>query len=169
MRGGEICLRSVVDLEVRALDEPVQHLVRGVCTEFLAGEVQRLRDHVVRDDGFREVAVVDLSDDLPKAIVTNYVVAETLNLSGEKLGAEAANQMLNRLIEGAHFEIVHAPKADFNAAQPLFRRHGELSFVDSTIAAYMDREDIEYLYSFDEDFDAVTDLHRLETAENPFN
>jgi predicted nucleic acid-binding protein len=107
--------------------------------------------------------------DLPEAIVTNYVVAETLNLSGEKLGAEAANQMLNRLIEGAHFEIVHAPKADFNAAQPLFRRHGELSFVDSTIAAYMDREDIEYLYSFDEDFDAVTDLHRLETAENPFN
>jgi predicted nucleic acid-binding protein len=107
--------------------------------------------------------------ELPKAIVTNYVVAETLNLSGEKLGAEAANQMLNRLIEGAHFEIVHAPKADFNAAQPLFRRHGELSFVDSTIAAYMDREDIEYLYSFDEDFDAVTGLHRLETAENPFN
>jgi len=76
--------------------------------------------------------------------------------------------MLDRLIEGAHFEIVHAPKADFNAAQALFRRYGELSFVDSTIAAYMDREDIEYLYSFDDDFDAVTDLTRLETADNPF-
>jgi len=107
--------------------------------------------------------------DLPEAIVTNYVVAETLNLSGEKLGAEAANQMLNRLIEGAHFEIVHAPKADFNAAQPLFRRHGELSFVDSTITAYMDREDVEYLYLFDENFDTFTDLNRLETADNPFN
>ena len=107
--------------------------------------------------------------DLPEAIVTNYVVAETLNLSGEKLSADAANQMLDRLIEGAHFEIVHAPKADFNAAQALFRRYGELSFVDSTIAAYMDREDVEYLYSFDDDFDAVTDLIRLETAENPFN
>jgi predicted nucleic acid-binding protein len=107
--------------------------------------------------------------DLPEAIVTNYVVAETLNLSGEKLGADAANQMLDRLIEGTHFEIVHAPKADFNAAQALFRRYGELSFVDSTIAAYMDREDVEYLYSFDDDFDAVTNLTRLGTADNPFN
>ena len=107
--------------------------------------------------------------DLPEAIVTNYVVAETLNLSGEKLDADAANQMLDRLIEGAHFEIVHAPKADFNAAQALFRRYGELSFVDSTIAAYMDREDVEYLYSFDDDFDAVTDFTRLETSDNPFN
>lgn len=107
--------------------------------------------------------------DLPEAIVTNYVVAETLNLSGEKLGADAANRMLDRLIEGTHFEIVHAPKADFNAAQALFRRYGELSFVDSTIAAYMDREDVEYLYSFDDDFDAVTNLTRLGTADNPFN
>lgn len=107
--------------------------------------------------------------DLPEAIVTNYVVAETLNLSGEKLGAAAANQLLDRLIEGAHFEIVHAPKADFNAAQALSRRHSELSFVDSTIVAYMDRDDVEYLYSFDDDFDAVTHLTRLETADNPFN
>jgi predicted nucleic acid-binding protein len=107
--------------------------------------------------------------DLPEAIVTNYVVAETLSLSGEKLGADAANQILDRLTEGTHFEIVHAPKADFSAAQALFRRYSELSFVDSTIAAYMDREDIEYLYSFDDDFDTVTDLTRLETVDNPFN
>ncbi|MFQ3319126.1 MAG: putative nucleic acid-binding protein [Natronomonas sp.] len=106
--------------------------------------------------------------ELPEAIVTNYVVAETLTLSGEKLGVDAANQMLNRLIEGAHFEIVHAPKSDFNAAQALFRRYSELSFVDSIIAAYMDREDVEYLYSFDDDFDAVEGPTRLETADNPF-
>lgn len=107
--------------------------------------------------------------DLPKAIVTNYVVAETLNLSGEKLGADVANQMLDRLIEGAHFEIAHAPKADFNASQALFRQYGGLSFVDSTIAAYMDREDVEYLYSFDDDFDTVEGVTRLETVDNPFN
>jgi len=107
--------------------------------------------------------------ELPEAIVTNYVIAETLNLSGEKLDADAADQMLDRLIEGAHFEITHAPKADFNAAQALFRRYSELSFVDSTIAAYMDRKDIGYLYSFDDDFDVVEGLTRLETADNPFN
>jgi len=107
--------------------------------------------------------------ELPEAVVTNYVVAETLNLSREKLGADAADQLLDRLIEGAHFEIVHAPKADFNAAQAVFRRYSELSFVDSTIAAYMDREDIGYLYSFDNDFDAVDGVTRFETADNPFN
>ena len=106
---------------------------------------------------------------LPEAIITNYVLAETLNLAGERLGPEMANQILDRLIEGTHFEIVHAPKADFNAAQALFRQYSELSFVDSTIAAYMDRKDIEYLYSFDDDFDAVNALSRLDTADNPFN
>ncbi|MFB6236593.1 MAG: type II toxin-antitoxin system VapC family toxin [Halopenitus sp.] len=107
--------------------------------------------------------------ELPETIVTNYVIAETLNLTGEKLGADAATQLLDRLIAGAHFEITHAPKADYNAAQALFRRYGELSFVDSTIAAYMDRENVEYLYSFDDDFDTVEGVTRLETANNPFN
>lgn len=105
--------------------------------------------------------------ELPKAIITNYVTAETLNLTRKKLGADAANQLLDRLIEGAHFEVVHAPKSDFNAAQPLFRRYGELSFVDSTITAYMQREDIDYLYSFDSDFDAIENITRLKTADHP--
>ena len=84
--------------------------------------------------------------DLPDVIVTNYVIAETLTLTGEKLGPAAANEMLDRLIKAAHFEIDHAPKTDFNAAQALFHRYGEMSFVDSTIAAYMERADIAYLY-----------------------
>jgi uncharacterized protein len=77
--------------------------------------------------------------------------------------------MLDRLIEGTHFEIVHAPQSDFNAAQAVFRRYPGLSFVDATIAAHMQREGIEYLYSFDDDFDTVDDLTRLETADNPFS
>jgi predicted nucleic acid-binding protein len=106
--------------------------------------------------------------DLPDGIVTNYVVAETLNLISEKLGPDAANEMLGRLIEGAHFEISHSPNVDFNAAQPLFRQYGTLSFVDATLAAYMDRAGIEYLYSFDDDFDVLDGRTRLDTAANPF-
>ena len=107
--------------------------------------------------------------DLPEAVVTNYVLAETLNLTREKRGPDAANQLLDRLIEGAHFEIVHAPKADCNAAQALFRRYGGLSLVDATIAAYIGREAIECLYSFGDDFDVIAGITRLDTAENPFN
>ncbi|WP_267164246.1 type II toxin-antitoxin system VapC family toxin [Halovenus salina] len=105
---------------------------------------------------------------LPTAVVTNYVVAETLNITGEKLTPQAANGMLDRLVEGTHFKVEHTPKADFNAAQAIFRRYDELSFVDATIAAYMDREDIDYLYSLDDDFDALDDVSRLDTAENPY-
>ncbi|MDL0134747.1 type II toxin-antitoxin system VapC family toxin [Halobacterium salinarum] len=107
--------------------------------------------------------------DLPDAIVTNYVVAETLNLARERLGPGPANELLDRLIAGAHFEIVHAPQADFNAAQAIFRRYPDLSFVDASIVAYMNRDDIDYLYSFDDGFDGVDGLTRLDTADNPFN
>ncbi|WEL16315.1 PIN domain containing protein [Halorhabdus sp. SVX81] len=106
--------------------------------------------------------------DLPEAVVSNYVLPETLNLTREKLGPEAANALLDRLLEGSHFEVVHAPRADFNAAQALFRRYDALSFVDATIVAYLEREGSEYLYSFDDDFDAVEELTRLDTAVNPF-
>ena len=106
--------------------------------------------------------------DLPKAIVTNYVAAEILDLTGEKLGPDVANRLLDRLVRGAHFDIVDVPQSDFTAAQPIFRQYPELSFVDATIAAYMQREGIEYLYSFDDDFDGVEGLVRLSTADNPF-
>jgi len=104
---------------------------------------------------------------LPTAVVTNYAVAETLNLTGEKLGPNAASGLLDRLVEGAHVEVEHTPKTDFSAAQAIFRRYDELSFVDATIAAYMDREDVDYLYSFDDDFDVLDGVTRLDTAENP--
>lgn len=71
------------------------------------------------------------------------MLAETLNLTGEKLGPTAATQMLDRLIEGAHFDTVHTPKTDFNAAQSLFRRHDKLTFVDSTMVSMLSRTSLE--------------------------
>lgn len=120
------------------------------------------------DRGRSIVQAVDHGD-LPEVVITNYVVAEILNLTGEKLGPETANGMLDRLIEGAHFEVEHAPQSDFNAAQALFRRYSGLSFVDATLVAYMQRENTEYLYSFDDDFDEIDGITRLETADSPFN
>lgn len=105
--------------------------------------------------------------ELPESIITDYVVAETLNLTREKLGPDAANGMLDRLVEGAHFNVRSTPQADFNAAQAIFRQYPSLSFVDATIAAYMHREGIEYVYSFDDDFDRVTELTRLDNATDP--
>jgi uncharacterized protein len=107
--------------------------------------------------------------ELPTGRVTNYVLAETLSLVGERIGHDTATETLDFLIEGAGFEIVQTSKSDFNAGQALFRQHPGLTFVDAITAAYLQREEIEYIYSFDNDFDAVEDIIRLDTASNPCN
>ncbi|MFT4922005.1 MAG: putative nucleic acid-binding protein, partial [Haloarculaceae archaeon] len=58
---------------------------------------------------------------------------------------------------------------DYHRAVDLFDDHEQLAFGDATIAAYMDRTGIEYLYSFDDDFDQLGWITRLDTADNPFS
>ena len=116
----------------------------------------------------REIVRAIDHGELPEVVVTNYIVAETLNLTRERLGSDTATGLLDRLLEAAHFEIVSAPQTDFTAAQAIFRQYPTLSFVDATIVAYMQREGIEYLYSFDPDFDRVTEISRLATPTDPF-
>jgi predicted nucleic acid-binding protein len=74
-----------------------------------------------------------------------------------------------RLDQSAGFEVLHAAQKDFTRAVELFQTYHTLSFGDATIVAYMQREDIEYLYSFDDDFDVIDDITRLDTPNNPFN
>jgi predicted nucleic acid-binding protein len=104
---------------------------------------------------------------LPEALVPDYVVAETMNLTRERLGAGVATDLLDRLTEGTHFEVVHTAQADFTAAKALFRTYSGVSFVDATLVAYADRQGIEVCYSFDDDLDAVPALTRLDTATDP--
>lgn len=106
--------------------------------------------------------------DLPRGMVTNYVLAEVLNITGERTGHENGVALLDTLIESAGFEIVSLPKADFTSGQVLYRRYHGLNFVDAITAAYMHREGIEYMYSFDDDFDAVDSITRLNTDTDPF-
>lgn len=105
---------------------------------------------------------------LPASRVTNYVVAESLSLIGERATQDVAAETLDFLVEGSGFEICHATQSDFTSGQALFRQYPDLTFVDATTVAYMQREDIEYIYSFDDDFDAVEGVTRLNTAINPF-
>jgi len=106
--------------------------------------------------------------DLPTARATNYVVAEVLNFIHERHTHAFALDTYHRIEGSAGFEIVHAAKKDYSRAVDLFETYEGLSFVDATIAAYLRREGIEYLYSFDDDFDALDDVTRLATAINPF-
>lgn len=118
----------------------------------------------------RAEAIVEAVDrgELPTARVTDAVLLETLNWIHERQRHDIAVDLRRRLSNSAGFELVHSPQKDFHRAVELFETYEGLAFGDATIAAYMEREDIEYLYSVDDDFDAVDNLTRLTTAENPF-
>lgn len=106
--------------------------------------------------------------ELPTGRLTNYVVAETLNFLRERRGQAYATDVYERLNESSGFEIVHASRSDFTTAVEIFQRHDGLSFVDATLVAYARRTDVEYCYSFDDDFDAVEGITRLNAATDPY-
>jgi len=124
------------------------------------------------DDGHHDVAMEIVREmdhsNLPTGRVTNYIVLETLNWIHDRKRHQKAVETYERLNQSAGFEVLHAAQKDFTSALSLFQTYEGLSFGDATIAAYMQREGIEYLYSFDDDFDTVEGITRLETANNPF-
>lgn len=125
------------------------------------------------DDQHHDVAleIVRAMDhgDLPTGIVTNYVVLETLNWIHARKRQDTAVETYERLHRSAGFEIHHSAQKDFTRASELFRTYEGLTFGDSTIVAYMQREGIEFLYSFDDDFDVIDGISRLETPQNPLS
>lgn len=108
------------------------------------------------------------SGDLPTVRVTNYILLESLNWIHERQRHDIAVDLRNRLSNSAGFELVHSAQKDFHRAVDLFETYEGLAFGDATLAAYMEREGIEYLYSFDDDFDVIEGITRLETPSNPF-
>ena len=107
--------------------------------------------------------------DLPTVRITNYVLLESLNWIHERQRHDIAVDLRNRLSCSAGFELVHSAQKDFHRAVDLFETYESLSFGDAAVAAYMERENIEYLYSFDRDFGAIESISRLETPDNPFD
>ena len=105
---------------------------------------------------------------LPEAVVLDYVLAETLNGLTTHAGHDAAVGFLDRIEENARFHIDSLTADALATAKARFRRHEPLSFVDACIIAYMRTDGLDYLYAFDDDFDAVGDVSRLDTATNPY-
>lgn len=106
--------------------------------------------------------------DLPDGRVPDVVLHEVLNYLHVKAGNETAIETLDRIQASIDLSVDRTTKTDFDAGRTLFRKFAGLSFTDAVIAAYMRRTGIEYLYSFDDDFDALDHLNRLETDSNPF-
>jgi predicted nucleic acid-binding protein len=118
----------------------------------------------------RGVAISEAFDrgDLPTAYVLSDVLEEIINYLQARSTHDVAVRTLDALIESSGFEIVHTPKRDTDSGRSLFRKYDSLSLTDAVIAASMRRRELEYLYSFDEGFDAVNGISRITTADSPF-
>ena len=125
-----------------------------------------------RRDGTHEDALPILQGidtaELPEAVILDYILAETLNGLTTHAGHETAIDFLDRVEENTRFHIDSLTGDAFATGKALFRQYERFSFVDACIVAYMQTEGLGYLYAFDDDFDAATDVYRLDTATNPY-
>jgi predicted nucleic acid-binding protein len=103
---------------------------------------------------------------LPEAVLLDYVLAETLNGLTTHAGQEAATDFLDRVEKNTRFHVDSLTSDAFATAKALFRQYDRCSFVDACVVAYMRAEGLEFLYAFDNDFDAAEDISRLNTAKN---
>jgi len=107
--------------------------------------------------------------ELPTGEIPSDALEEILNYVHTRSGNDDAIATLDGLQESRGFEVVYTAKSDFDAGRSLFRQYEGLSLTDAVLVAYMQRTGIEYLYSFDDDFDAVDGITRLDAATNPFS
>lgn len=106
--------------------------------------------------------------ELPSGRIPDDVLSEVLNYLHTKVGNTVAVETLDAIQASVDLEVDGTTKTDFDAGRSLFRQYEGLSFTDAVIVAYMRRTGIDYLYSFDDDFDAVEEITRLDVAKNPF-
>lgn len=130
----------------------------------IAARLARDQNH----DRGRQIAEGMDGGSLPVGRVPSPVLQEVLNYVNERVGHRSAVATLDAILESSGFELVYTTSDDFAAGRSLFRRYEGLSLTDAIIATTMRRRNSAYLYSFDDDFDAVDGITRLTTPSDPF-
>lgn len=105
---------------------------------------------------------------LPELRVPDPILVETMNGVTRDVGHDTAVDLLDRLTASVHFDLVREPMAIWAAGLDRFRTVERLSLADAILIASADHHDIEYVFSFDDDFDGLESVLRLDDAENPF-
>ena len=106
--------------------------------------------------------------DLPVLHVPDVVVLETMNGLTRDVDHEKATDMLDRLEQSGGFRPTREPIEVWNAGNAVFRSEPQLSLADAVIVAAAQHHGYEYVYAFDDDFDGVDGLRRLNEPKNPY-
>lgn len=105
---------------------------------------------------------------LPSGHVNFYALAEVLTPIERRAGGGPALETLEFLTESRGFELVHTAREDVTRGLAIYRREDDIEMVDCFTVAYMRREGLEYIHSFDGDFDSIENVTRLDTPDDPF-
>jgi len=107
--------------------------------------------------------------ELPRARVTNLTVPEVLHPIQKRARKEIATETLDILQRSRGFRFVHLPQSVYSEGERIFRQYDNPEWTDALLAAYMRSEELEYIYTFDDDFEEVDEITRLNSAVNPFD
>lgn len=115
----------------------------------------------------RDVVNEATDKQLPKLHIPDVFFQETVKHIHNELGYEECIRTIDYLVDNPQISIITLTDGDLTRGRALFRRNTELELPDAISVAYMRREQIEYIYSCDDDFDRFDDLIRLDRAIDP--
>ena len=103
-----------------------------------------------------------LDKEIESVYLTDYIVLETVNFILRKGGFDAALETLNLFNNHEKIEIVNIDEITFARASMIFKDHPGLSITDASTVAAMEDLGIPQIYTFDEGFDRIEWIERLE-------
>lgn len=109
----------------------------------------------------KEIVTAIHTQRIREALITDYILDETVTFVRARAGAEASKKVLDTLLSSPNLELLKINKNHFEAGIAFFKRYNKLSFTDATTVAIMKDKGINLIYSFDSDFDAVPGIARM--------
>lgn len=112
----------------------------------------RLRRDQWHHPGNELVGAIDAGD-LPRGRVTTHGLAEILTPIEKHADDAPAIATLELIVESRGFDLVYPTREDTTRGLAIYRREDDIEVVDCFTVSYMERVGLEFIYSFDDDFD----------------
>ena len=103
-----------------------------------------------------------LDKEIERVYITDHIVLETVNFILRKGGFDAALEILDIFENHERIEVMNVNEIAFARAFIIFKKYPGLSITDATTVATMENLGISQIYTFDEGFDKIDWVERLE-------
>jgi len=98
---------------------------------------------------------------LSNVVISDYVFDEVVTYIQKKIGSAESSQISQLMIDSPRIKILFMNENIFNATYHVFRSYRQLSFTDASIIVMMKNNNINYIFSFDKNFDGIHDISRI--------